>query len=66
MKTDWKWLLIGTVISWSMGFLGADRIYKKEVGLGILKLFTLGGFGVWWLIDALIWTYKLGQSDTTK
>ncbi len=64
MKNDWKWVLVGTVISWSFGFFGADRFYKKEVGLGILKLVTFGGLGIWWLIDALIWTYWLGQTDT--
>lgn len=64
MKKDWKWLLIGTIISWSVGWLGADRIYRGEVGLGILKLVTLGAFGIWYLIDALIWTYNLGQADT--
>lgn len=61
MKKDWKWLLVGTIISWTVGFLGADRIYRGEIGLGILKLITIGGLGVWWLVDALIWTYKLGQ-----
>jgi len=61
MRKDWKWILIGTIISWSAGFLGADRIYKNEIGLGILKLITFGGFGIWWLIDALIWTNDLGR-----
>ncbi len=63
MKRDWTWLLVGTIISWGLGFLGADRIYKGQVGLGILKLITFGGLGVWWLIDALIWTYQLGSYD---
>lgn len=62
MKKDWKYLLIGTIISWSAGFLGADRIYKGEVGLGILKLVTFGGLGIWWLVDALIWTNALGKA----
>lgn len=61
MEKDWKWLLVGAIISWSVGFLGADRIYKGQVGLGILKLVTLGGLGLWWLIDALIWTSQLGK-----
>lgn len=66
MKKDWKWLLIGTIISWSVGFLGADRIYKDQVGLGILKLVTFGGLGIWWLVDALIWTNALGQHKPKK
>jgi TM2 domain-containing membrane protein YozV len=55
-------LLIGTLISWGAGFLGADRFYKGEMGLGVLKLVTLGGVGVWWFIDAAIWTRDLGES----
>lgn len=63
MKNDWKWLLIGTIISWGIGFFGADRVYKGQVGLGILKLITFGGIGIWWFVDAMIWTYNLGQYD---
>ena len=55
-------LLIGTILSWSIGFLGADRFYKGEMGLGVLKLVTFGGVGVWWFIDAVIWTRDLGES----
>jgi len=62
MKDDWKYLLVGTIISWALGWLGADRIYKGDVGLGVLKLITLGALGVWWLVDALIWTYQLGKA----
>jgi len=60
-EKDWKWVVIGTIISWSMGYLGADRMYRGQVGLGVVKLITFGGFGVWYLIDALTWTFKLGK-----
>jgi TM2 domain-containing membrane protein YozV len=60
-KKSWKFLLTGTIISWSLGYLGADRIYAGEVGLGVLKLITCGGFGIWWIIDAFVWTYELGK-----
>jgi TM2 domain-containing membrane protein YozV len=36
-----------------LGYLGADRFYLEQVGLGCLKLVTFGGYGVWWLIDIL-------------
>ena len=56
------WLLVGTAISWWLGFLGADRFYKGEVKMGVFKLLTLGGLGIWWLVDALNWTRELGQA----
>lgn len=62
MKHDQIHKLIGTVISWSVGYFGADRFYKGDVALGVLKLITIGGFGIWWLIDACIWTYELGKT----
>lgn len=66
MENNWKWYLVGMLISWSIGFVGADRFYRGQVGLGILKLLTFGAFGVWWFIDALIWTYQLGKADFSK
>lgn len=30
---------------------GVDRILLDEIGMGILKMLTLGGFGIWWIID---------------
>ena len=28
-----------------------DRIWFGDVGVGILKLLTAGGCGIWWLVD---------------
>lgn len=51
------------VLSVLLGWCGADRIYLGHVGVGILKLFTLGGVGLWWLIDiALLCTGRLRPS----
>ena len=30
---------------------GVDRIYLGYKGLGIVKILTAGGFGIWWIID---------------
>ncbi|NTV29294.1 MAG: TM2 domain-containing protein [Candidatus Omnitrophica bacterium] len=36
-----------------LGFLGVHRYYAGKVGTGLLMLVTLGGLGVWWLIDLI-------------
>ena len=45
---------ISLVLSILLGGYGIDRIYIGEVGLGILKLLTCGGLGVWWLFDLFL------------
>jgi TM2 domain-containing membrane protein YozV len=42
------------ILSIFLGELGIDRFYMGYIGLGILKLVTLGGFGIWWLIDVIM------------
>lgn len=56
---------IRMVLSWFLGFLGADRFYSGQVGLGVLKLLTLGGIGVWWLADAAYYTIEAGRRPLT-
>jgi TM2 domain-containing membrane protein YozV len=52
---------IRMVLSILVGFAGLDRFYNRQVALGIVKLITAGGFGIWWIVDAAYYTYKAGQ-----
>ena len=53
MKKDKKWI-VALLLSIFLGGLGIDRFYMGYVGTGILKLITLGGLGIWALIDIIL------------
>ena len=50
-RLNWTVTLVLSIL---FGSLGVDRFMMGRIGLGILKLITFGGFGVWWLIDVIL------------
>lgn len=48
-----EWI-VALLLSIFVGTLGIDRFYLGYIGLGILKLVTAGGCGVWWLVDLIL------------
>ena len=63
-QTSEKSFVTALILSILLGGLGVDRFYLGYTMMGILKLVTLGGLGVWALIDIiLIATGKLTDSS---
>jgi len=50
-KVNWVLTLVLSIL---VGWLGVDHFVMGQVGLGILKLITGGGCGIWWLIDVIL------------
>lgn len=46
--------LVALLLCFFLGVLGIHRFYVGKVGTGILMVVTLGGIGIWALIDLII------------
>ena len=53
MKSDKDWL-VALLLCFFVGFIGAHRFYAGKIGTGILQLITLGGCGIWTVIDLIM------------
>lgn len=47
-----------------LGIFGVHKFYQKRIGMGFLYLFTLGLFGIGWIIDTLYILFSI--KDKTK
>lgn len=68
VSTDW---LITLLLCFFVGTLGVHRFYHGKIGTGVLMLITVGGFGIWTLIDLILiilgkFTDKHGNYITMK
>lgn len=50
---DNRWLTC-LLLCWSVGVFGVHRFYTGHTAIGIAQLLTLGGCGIWMLVDFII------------
>lgn len=46
--------IAAVILSFVLGVIAVDRFYLGYIGTGILKLLTIGGLGIWALIDFIL------------
>jgi TM2 domain-containing membrane protein YozV len=66
---DSKWIMLQglntkdpstiLIVSIFVGYLGIDRFLIGDTGLGIAKLLTCGGLGIWQIVD---WFIIMGRT----
>lgn len=42
------------LLCWFLGVFGAHRFYTGHTGIAVIQLLTLGGCGIWTLVDFII------------
>ena len=53
LTTDNTWL-VTLLLCFFLGFLGIHRFYVGKSGTGFLQIITIGGLGIWVLVDLIM------------
>ncbi|MEP6729917.1 MAG: TM2 domain-containing protein [bacterium] len=62
-----KRILPAALLAFFFGIFGVHRFYAGKTGTGLLQLFTLGGLGIWALVDfIMIITGSFSDGDDNK
>lgn len=49
-----KQFMVTWLLALLLGVFGADRFYTNQIALGVAKLITFGGCGIWALVDTIM------------
>ncbi len=65
-RTKWITCLL---LCWFLGVFGIHRFYTGHTAIGVVQLLTLGGCGIWYIIDFIIiisGSFKDSQGNLIK
>lgn len=54
METSPSSQIAAAILCFCLGGIGVHRFYVGKIGTGILMILTIGGAGIWWLIDFIM------------
>jgi len=54
----WKNKWVSLLLCIFLGWLGAHKFYEGKLGIGLIYLFTLGLWGIGWIVDIIRLAFK--------
>ncbi len=45
---------VALLLCFFLGWFGGHRFYVNKIGTGLLMMFTMGGFGMWYFVDLVM------------